>query len=121
MTELEGIVQQYAGTLLKKASNAVLTFSVGGALMGGVLGSIPRLFSHTLISPSVSYFAVLLGAIAGGYVGRTIGQRRAGALRFQAQMALRQFQIETRSAAPVARPPAPALPPPAVPPLAAPP
>jgi hypothetical protein len=136
MTDLnEGIVELYAEHLLKKASSAVLSLAVGGAIAGAATGAVPGLLSHSLISPGANYFAVLLGAIAGGFLGRSIGEKRAVGLRLQAQMALHQLQVENRLvAAPVARPVAPApapvaapapvvvaAPPLAVPPLAVPP
>jgi hypothetical protein len=113
MTDLnEGIVELYAEHLLKKASSAVLSLAVGGAIAGAATGAVPGLLSHSLISPGANYFAVLLGAIAGGFLGRSIGEKRAVGLRLQAQMALHQLQVENRLvAAPVARPVAPAPPP----------
>jgi hypothetical protein len=110
MTDLnEGIVELYAEHLLKKASSAVVTLAVSGAIAGAAIGAVPGLLSHSLISPGANYFAVLLGAIAGGFLGRSIGDRRAVGLRLQAQMALHQLQVENRLvAAPVARPAAPA-------------
>jgi hypothetical protein len=113
MTELnEGIVELYAEHLLKKASSAVLSLTVSGVLGGAVLGAVPHLLSHSVVSPGTTYFAVLLGAIAGGFFGRSLGEKRAVGLRLQAQMALRQLQLESRAvqapAAPVARPVAPA-------------
>jgi len=113
MTDLsEGIVELYAEHLLKKAASAVVTLAVGGAIGGAALGAVPGLLSHSLISPDVNYFAVLLGAIAGGFLGRSIGDKRAVGLRLQAQMALHQLQVENRlvapPAAPAARPAAPA-------------
>jgi hypothetical protein len=123
MTDLnEGIVELYAEHLLKKASSAVLTLAVGGAIAGAATGAVPGLLSHSLISPGANYFAVLLGAIAGGFLGRSIGEKRAVGLRLQAQMALHQLQVENRLvAAPVARPVAPApVPAPAPAPVAAP-
>src|SRR6266705_1563551 len=132
MTDLnEGIIELYAEHLLKKASSAVVTLAVGGAIGGAAIGAIPGLLSHSVISPGANYFAVLLGAIAGGFLGRAIGDKRAVGLRLQAQMALHQLQVENRlvapPAAPVARPAAPAPAPVAAPapppvaPLAAPP
>ncbi len=128
MTDLnEGIVELYAEHLLKKASSAVVTLAVGGAIAGAALGAVPGLLSHSVISPGANYFAVLLGAIAGGFLGRSLGDKRAVGLRLQAQMALHQVQVESRLvAAPVARPAAPApavaapVAAPALPPLAAP-
>jgi hypothetical protein len=135
MTDLnEGIIELYAEHLLKKASSVLVSFAVGGTVGGALIGAVPGLLSHSVISPGTNYFAVLLGAIAGGFLGRSIGDKRAVGLRLQAQMALHQLQIESRLvaapapapvAAPVAPPPVgPALvvPPPAraVPPTVAP-
>jgi hypothetical protein len=108
----EGIVEQYAGHLLKRASSVVVSFTVVGVIAGAALGSAPGFLSHSLIPAGTKYFAVLLGAVAGGFLARSIGDRRALGLRLQAQMALRQLQLESRfvaaPAAPVARPAAPA-------------
>src|ERR1700730_16718913 len=105
----EGIVEQYAGHLMKRASSLVVSFVVVGVVGGAALGSAPGFLSHSLIPAGAKYFAVLLGAVAGGFLGRSIGERRALGLRLQAQMALRQLQFESRfvtaSAAP-APPPA---------------
>src|SRR5712691_2836404 len=113
MTDLnEGIVEQYAEHLLKKASSAVVSLAVCGTFGGAVLGAVPGHLGHSVISSGANYFAVLLGAVAGGFLGRSLGERRALGLRLQAQMALRQLKLESRfvtaSAAPAARPAAPA-------------
>ena len=133
MTDLnEGIIELYAEHLLKKASSAVVTLAVAGAIAGAAIGAVPGLLSHSVISPGANYFAVLLGAIAGGFLGRSFGEKRAVGLRLQAQMALHQLQVENRLVpVPVARPAAPAqavappvaapLAPPLVAPVAAPP
>jgi hypothetical protein len=108
----EGIVEQYAGHLLKRASSVVVSFTVVGVIGGAALGAAPGFLSHSLIPGGTKYFAVLLGAIAGGFLARSIGDRRALGLRLQAQMALRQLQLESRfvtaPTAPAARPAAPA-------------
>jgi hypothetical protein len=108
----EGIVEQYAGHLLKRGSSVVVTFTVVGMIGGAVLGAAPGFLSHSLIPAGTKYYAVLLGVIAGGIFARSIGDRRALGLRLQAQMALRQLQFESRfvtaPAAPAARPAAPA-------------
>lgn len=110
----EGIVQQYAEHLLLKASSVVRTWTVVGALGGLALGGVAGFFSHSVIAHSAGYLAVILGGLAGGFAGRGFGENRAVGLRFQAQMALRQLQIESRllsslrhAAAPVAATPAP--------------
>ena len=108
----EGIVEQYAQHLLKRASSAVLMLAVGGAIGGAAIGAIPGLLSHSVISPGANYFAVLLGAIAGGFLGRSLGEKRAVGLRLQAEMALQQLAFQSRFVSPprvaVARPAAPA-------------
>jgi hypothetical protein len=108
----EGIVEQYAAHLLKRASSVVVSFTVVGTIGGVALGAAPGLLSHSVISPGANYFAVLLGAVAGAFLGRSIGDRRALGLRLQAQMALRQLQLESRfvtaPSAPAVRPAAPA-------------
>jgi hypothetical protein len=121
----EGIVEQYAEHLLKQASLAVASFTVAGVLCGAALGAAPGFLSHSLIPSGTKYFAVLLGLIAGGILGRSLGERRGLGLRLQSQLALRQLKLESRfvlaSAAPAARPAAPAPVSPAVAAPAAPP
>jgi len=115
----EGIVEQYAEHLLQKAASVVRTWTVLGALGGFALGAAAGLLSHSVIADSVVYFAVILGGIAGAFAGRGFGETRAVGFRFQAQMALRQLQIESRLVAPPARaaaqPPVTAQPPVAAP------
>jgi hypothetical protein len=136
MTELNAaIVEQYAEHLSGKAASSVLSFALVGIAGGAALGAIPGHLSHSLLANGVNYFAVLLGALAGGIAGRSLGEKRAVGLRLQAQLALRQLEVEelllrrAPAAAPVVPPfSAPALAPvpvaasaPAlVPPLAAP-
>jgi hypothetical protein len=134
MTELNAaIVEQYAEHLAGKAASSVLSFGLVGAAGGAALGAVPGHLSHSLLAHGVNYFAVLLGALAGGIAGRSLGDKRAVGLRLQGQLALRQLQVEqlllqrAPAVAPVAPPvsaPAPApvpVPAPAlVAPLAAP-
>src|SRR5438045_9553635 len=88
----EGIVELYAEHLSGQAASAVLNLAVAGAVAGAVLGAVPGFLSHSVISPGANYFAVILGAIAGGFVGRALGERRALGLRLQAKLALHQAQ-----------------------------
>jgi len=123
MAEIDaGIVERYAEHLSGRAESVVLSFAVGGSVAGAVLGSVPGFLSHSLIAPGANYFAVLLVAIAGGFVGRSIGEKRAVGLRLQAQMTLRQLQVEQRLIRPAAVAPATPAPIPAalapVPPVA---
>src|SRR5256885_1314039 len=108
------IVEQYAEHLSGKAASSVLSFGLVGAVGGAALGAIPGHLSHSLLANGVNYFAVLLGALAGGIAGRSLGDKRAVGLRLQAQLALRQLQVE---ALPLHRAPSAAA---AMPPLSAP-
>lgn len=118
------VVEQYAAHLTGKASSAVLSFGLVGTAGGAALGAIPGHLSHSLIAGGVNYFAVLLGALAGGIAGRSLGEKRATGLRLEAQLALRQLQVEARllqrlsPPQPVAT--APVAAPPPAPPLASP-
>lgn len=103
-----GIVEQYAEHLTRKAASAVATMSVFGVLVGAAVGGVPGHLSHSLISPGVNYLAIVLGAIAGGFVGRSQGEKRAVGLRLQAGFVLHQGGIAPRAVAPAAAPaPAP--------------
>jgi len=110
MAETTGLIEQYAQYLEHKASGVVLRLAVLGALVGAALGGFP-LFQHAnaLVPHHLAYATLLLGAAAGAYLGWSLGERRAVDLRFQAQLALRQLQVEQalmRGA--LARPAAPA-------------
>jgi hypothetical protein len=95
MSESNRIIQQYAAHLEKKASGLVLKFTIGLAFVGAVLGAFPLLHtSQQLVPHHLGYATVLLGAAAGGYLGRSLGERRAAEPRLQAQLAIRQFQVE---------------------------
>ena len=104
----EGIVELYAEHLSRKAASIVVTMAVGGAIGGAVLGTIPGLLSHSVIAPGANYFAVLIGAIAGGFLGRSMGEKRAVGYRLQAKLALHQAEATRRIAPVAARPAAPA-------------
>ncbi len=95
-----GIVEQYAEHLSRKAASAVATMSVVGVLAGAVVGGVPGHLSHSLISPGVNYLAIILGAIAGGFVGRSQGEKKAAGLRLQAGFVLHQGGLAPRAAAP---------------------
>jgi hypothetical protein len=111
MTESNAaIVEQYAAHLSSRASSALVSFGLVGVAGGAALGAVPGHLSHSLIAGGVNYFAVLLGAVSGGIAGRSLGEKRAAGLRFQAQLALRQLQVEERLFQLVAQPAAVATP-----------
>jgi hypothetical protein len=97
MTESNAaVVEQYAAHLSSRASSALVSFGLVGVAGGAALGAVPGHLSHSLIAGGVNYFAVLLGAVSGGIAGRSLGEKRAAGLRFQARLALRQLQVEER-------------------------
>src|SRR5207253_563917 len=116
-----------------RAASSVRSFALVGTAGGAALGAVPGHLAHSLLANGVNYFAVLLGALAGGIAGRSLGDKRATGLRLQAQLALRQLEVEqlllrrapvaaaapapAPAPSPVAPAPAPALVPPAPAPL----
>jgi len=113
------IIEKYADHLYRKAAARVTMLTFGGALLGALLGGLPRFVdrNHSLIPNHLTYATLLIGAAAGGFLGYTLGERRAYGLRLQAQLALHQLQVERA----IVRPAAPAAPAPPATPVAAPP
>src|SRR6266849_7589596 len=125
MAELDlSIVERYADHLERKASGRITLFTIFFALVGSMLGSVPLFpLKYGLIPHHLGYATLLVGAAAGGYLGYTMGARRAEGLRLQAQLMLHQLKLGqslVQVATPVASvplsyvPPAPlSVPPPA--------
>jgi outer membrane biosynthesis protein TonB len=122
MAESTEIIEQYARHLEQKASALITRFTLLSGLVGGVLGGFPLVkVQNPVVPPHLGYATLLLGALAGAYLGYRSGERRAVGLRLQAQMALRQLQLEQSlfrrvvqpapaPAAPVVQQPAPVVP-----------
>jgi hypothetical protein len=120
MTELDpSIVERYADHLARKASARVTFYSIFFALIGSILGAVPLFpLKYGLIPHHLGFATLLIGAASGGYLGYTIGLRRAEGLRLQAQLTLHQLAVErslVRPAMQVAPAPAPAAPAPVAP------
>jgi hypothetical protein len=89
------IVERYADHLQRKAAARVMGYAIFFALLGAILGSVPLIAPNRVLIPHVLGLALLLvGAAAGGYLGYTIGVRRAEGLRLQAQVTLHNLQVE---------------------------
>lgn len=104
-----GIIQQYAAHLERKASGLVMRWTLGLGFAGALLGLFPFAHvSHGVVPAHLGYFTVLLGAFAGAYLGYSTGEKRAVEPRMQAQLALHQLQVEqsliSRAAAPAPAP-----------------
>jgi len=96
MAELDlSIVERYADHLERKASGRITLFTIFFALVGSMLGSVPLFpLKYGLIPHHLGYATLLIGAAAGGYLGYTMGARRAEGLRLQAQLTLHQLQLQ---------------------------
>jgi hypothetical protein len=96
MTQLDpSIVAQYAEHLQRRASSRIMAYTISIALVGSVVGSVPLVAPSRVLIPHYLGVALLLvGAAAGGYLGYTMGVRRAEGFRLQALMALHQIQVE---------------------------
>ena len=126
------IVELYASHLAGKAAGIVNRWIVGVGLVCAGLGAVPLTsWADWPITHRAAYGTVVLGALAGGILGRSIGSSRASGFRLQAQLVVHQDELE-RTALAVARAaghpqaapaaPAPAAAPAATePPLSAPP
>lgn len=97
------IVERYAEYLQGRASSRVMAHTIALALFGAILGSVPLLAPNRVLIPHFLGLALLLvGAAAGGYLGYTIGVRRAEGLKLQAAVALHQVQVELMLVQPAA-------------------
>jgi F0F1-type ATP synthase assembly protein I len=84
-----------AATLRRLAlqTQAQATTALIGGIVAGVVTGLLFGYAATLMF-AVSYSLILPGAMVGGVLGIAVGRRKAQALKFQAQMALCQVQIE---------------------------
>jgi hypothetical protein len=111
MAESTEIIQQYARHLEQKASSLILRSAVVFGLVGAVLGGFPLVKVENPVVPAqLGYATLLLGALAGAYLGYRSGERRAIGPRLQAQMAIRQLAVEQSLIRRVVQPAAPAAP-----------
>jgi len=89
------IVERYAEYLQERASARIMGYTIALALFGSILGSVPLLAPNRVLIPhSLGLALLLVGAAAGGYLGYTIGVRRAEGLKLQAEVTLHQVQVE---------------------------
>jgi hypothetical protein len=131
------IVERYADHLKRKAASRITRWTIGCALLGSMFGSVPLVAPDRVLVPHyLGYALLLVGAAAGGYLGYTVGVRRAEGLALQAQVTLYQLQVGgtlahpvvpvSPSSPPLSAPPEPSVPrlveaPPAIPPALTPP
>ncbi len=89
------VFHRYAEYLWRRAGGIVLRWTVGGAVLGGILGSVMLTsWANWPLHHRHAYLLVVLGAVAGCVLGRSLGTTRAMGLRLQAELAQHQLQFE---------------------------
>jgi len=97
------IVEQYASYLARKARGIVNRWMVAvGVACAGLGAVLLSSWADWPITHRAAYGTVVLGALAGGILGRSIGSSRASGFRLQAQLVVHQDELE-RTALAVAR------------------
>ncbi|MGH3009758.1 MAG: hypothetical protein ACRDLM_10200 [Gaiellaceae bacterium] len=89
------VFHRYAEYLWRRAGGIVLCWTIAGAFVGTVLGSVMfTSWANWPVHHRQVYLVVLLGAVAGCVLGRSLGVTRAMGLRLQAELAQHQLQFE---------------------------
>jgi MFS family permease len=89
------VFHRYAEYLWRRAGGIVLRWTIGGAVLGGILGSVMLTsWANWPLHHRQAYLLVALGAIAGCVLGRSLGVTRAMGFRLQAELARHQLEFE---------------------------
>lgn len=108
------VFHRYAEYLWRRAGGIVLGWTIAGTVAGGILGSLMLTpWANWPLHHRQAYLLALLGALAGGVLGRSIGTTKAMGLRLQAELAQHQLQFERSTLARAAEAEAAKTPPPA--------
>ncbi len=84
------ILQTFANKLYSRANGIIAALT----LLGLILGAIGGLFAGAAIQATSLGVVVAVGTVLGGVLGFVLGSDRAFHLKYQAQLALCQRQIE---------------------------
>lgn len=91
------VFHRYSAFLARRAGGIVLRWTICCALLGGALGAVTLSgWAHWPVPHREAYLVVLLGAVCGAVLGRTLGSGRAQMARFHAQLAQHQLEFERR-------------------------
>ncbi len=89
------VFHRYAEYLWRRAGGIVTRWTLGGAVLGGALGSVMLTsWANWPVPHRQAYLLVVLGAVAGCVLGRSLGVTRALGLRLQAELARHQLEFE---------------------------
>jgi hypothetical protein len=89
------VFHRYAEYLWRRAGSVVTRWTISGAFIGGVLGSVMLTsWANWPVPHRQAYLLVALGTLAGCVLGRSLGTTRAMGLRLQAELAQHQLQFE---------------------------
>lgn len=89
------VFHRYAEYLWRRAGGIVMRWTLFGAILGGVLGSIMLTsWANWPVPHRQAYLLVVLGAVAGCVLGRSLGVTKAMGLRLQAELARHQLEFE---------------------------
>jgi hypothetical protein len=84
------VIQEFAQRLYNQAASIIFTSTLFGVLIGGLLG-----LGFVVVTKSKDMGVVaIIGVVIGGLAGLAWGKERAFKLKFKAQKALCQVQIE---------------------------
>jgi uncharacterized membrane protein (UPF0136 family) len=92
------VIAAFADRLYAQANRIIVVLSVLGFIVGAIMGAAlgGMMGGHSDGSTFALVGVVVVGA-AGTWVGYSLGQERAFALKLQAQIALCQMQIEANT------------------------
>ena len=111
------VFHRYAEYLWRRAGGIVMGWTIAGAVFGAVLGSVMLTpWANWPLHHRQAYLLVVLGLVAGCFLGRSVGTTKAMGLRLQAELAQHQLQFERTTLARVAAEAGAAKTPPAAPP-----
>lgn len=89
------VFHRYAEYLWRRAGGIVQLWTAVGAVIGALLGSVMfTSWANWPVHDRQVWLVVMLGAVAGCFLGRSLGVTRAMGLRLQAELAQHQLQFE---------------------------
>jgi hypothetical protein len=89
------IFHRYSEYLWRRAGGIVVRWTAAGVLLGAALGAVMLTsWADWPLSRREVYLVIALGAVSGGFFGRSVAATRALGLRLQAELAQHQLRFE---------------------------